>query len=59
MNTETLGAIAAELRFWQVDGRRHASDSLVRIAELLQDTGHLSGDWLDQIRARRNGRVLN
>ena len=49
--------IAAELKHWQADGRRSAGDSLVRIAEMLSDSG-VDLD-LPTFRARRDGRVLN
>ena len=42
-HTTTLNAIAAELDRWQRDGRLNASDSLVRLAELVHDTGRLDG----------------
>ena len=57
MNTETLDAIAAELSRWQADGRINASDSLVRVAEMLHNTGRLDGR-LPEFYARREGRVL-
>jgi hypothetical protein len=57
-NTDTLDRIAAELLHWQQDGRRNGLDSLVRIAEMLHDTGRLA-DRLPEIYARRDGRVLN
>lgn len=57
MDTRITDAIAAELRYWQVDGRRSAADSLVRIAELL----HSHGAYIDlpTFYARRDGRVLD
>lgn len=57
MDTHISDAIAAELRYWQVDGRRFAADSLVRIAELL----HSHGADLDlpTFYARRDCRVLD
>ena len=57
-HTETLNAIAAELATWQADGRLHAGDSLVRIAEMLHDTGRLT-DRLPHFYARRDCRVLD
>jgi len=56
-HTETLNAIAAELAHWQADGRLHAGDSLVRIAEMLHNTGRLV-DRLPEFYARRDGRVI-
>ena len=56
-HTQTLNAIAAELDRWQRDGRLQASDSMVRIAELLHNTGRLDGR-LPHIYARRDCRVL-
>jgi hypothetical protein len=57
INSEVRAAIVAELRSWQADGRRNAADSLVRIAELLQDTG--AAIDLPTFYARRDGRVLD
>jgi hypothetical protein len=57
-HTATLNAIAAELNRWQADGRLHAGDSLVRIAEMLHDTGRLT-DRLPHFYARRDCRVLD
>lgn len=39
LNSEVRAAIVSELNDWQADGRRKAADSLVRIAEMLHDTG--------------------
>lgn len=52
-HTATLNAIAAELDRWQTNDRLNASDSLVRIAELLHNTGRLT-DRLPEIYARRD-----
>ena len=41
-NANVLNAIAAELVAWQADGK-DAPDALVRIAEILHDTGRLEG----------------
>jgi hypothetical protein len=57
-HTQTLNAIAAELLQWQADGRHSSADSLVRIAELLHNTGRLT-DRLPEFYARRDGRVLD
>ena len=57
INSEVRAAIVTELRSWQADGRRNAADSLVRIAELLHDTG--ANLDLPTFYARREGRVLN
>jgi hypothetical protein len=57
-HTQTLNAIAAELSEWQRDGRRSASDSLVRIAEFLHNTGRLDGR-LPHFYARRECHVLD
>ena len=56
-HSQTLNAIAAEIDRWQRDGRNHASDSLVRIAEMLHNTGRLDGR-LPHFYARRDCRVL-
>lgn len=56
--SQTLNAIAAELDRWQRDGRLNASDSIVRVAELLHNTGRLDGR-LSHFYARRDCRVLN
>jgi hypothetical protein len=56
--TQTLDAVAAELTRWQADGRLSAADSLVRIAEMLHNTGRLT-DRLPEFYARRDCRVLD
>ena len=56
-HTDTMNAIAAELDRWQRDGRLSAADSMVRIAELLHNTGRLDGR-LPHFYARRDWRVL-
>jgi hypothetical protein len=57
-HTATLNAIAAELDRWQRDGRLDASDSMVRIAEILHTTGRFDGR-LSHFYARRDWRVLD
>jgi hypothetical protein len=57
-HTQTLNAIAAELTRWQADGRLNAADSLVRIAEMMHNTGRLT-DRLPEFYARRDCRVLD
>jgi len=47
-----LNSIAAELVTWQADGKE-APDALVRIAEILHDTGRLDG-CLPDFYARRD-----
>jgi hypothetical protein len=54
----TLNAMAAEILRWQADGRLNAADSLVRIAEMLHNTGRLT-DRLPEVYARRDCRVLD
>jgi hypothetical protein len=56
-HTIILDAIAAELDRWQRDGRCNASDSMVRLAEMLHNTGRLDGR-LPHFYARRECRVL-
>jgi len=51
-NPIVLNAIAAELVAWQADGKK-AQDALVRIAEILHDTGRLT-DRLPDFYARRD-----
>jgi hypothetical protein len=57
MTFDIKKAIHAELKYWEADGRRNAADSLIRIAELLSDTG-VDVDK-PALYARRDGRVLN
>jgi hypothetical protein len=57
-HSQTLNAIAAELLRWQQDGRNNAADSMVRIAEMLHNTGRLT-DRLPEFYARRDCRVLD
>ena len=51
-NPIVLNAITTELVAWQADGKE-ASDALVRIAEILHDTGRLT-DRLPDFYARRD-----
>ena len=51
-HTIVLNAITTELVAWQADGKE-ASDALVRIAEILHDTGRLT-DRLPDFYARRD-----
>jgi hypothetical protein len=57
MTFDIKQAINSELKYWEADGRRFAADSLIRIAELLSDTG-IDVD-LPALYARRDCRVLD